>query len=84
MWSLYNIVCGVMKNSCRSKVMALSNKRPWLSPSRERGLSMDSGVTEYTWGIDGTQWAFDDLWWVNAFIDDIFASVMASNTIDEL
>ena len=45
---------------------------------------MGSDVTECTWAINATQWVFNDVWWVNAFTDDIFASVMASNTVNGL
>ena len=52
--------------------------------SWERGFSMGSNVTECTWAINATQRVLDDLLWVNAFTNDIFASVMASNTVNGL
>ena len=52
--------------------------------SWEKGFSNGSGVTECTCAINATQRLFNDLWWVNALTDDIFASVMASNTVDGL
>ena len=75
---------GLMKNPCRSKVMAFSNKCLLLL-SWERGFSMGSRIIECSWAINATR-VFDDLWWVNAFTDDniIFASVMASNTVNGL
>ena len=72
---------GVEKNPCRSKVMAFSNKCLLFLFSWERGFSMGSSVTECTWAINATQRVFDDLLWVNAFTNDIFASVKASNTV---
>ena len=52
--------------------------------SWERGFSMGSSITEYTWEITATQWVSNDLLWVNAFTNDIFASVMAFNTVNGL
>ena len=49
-----------------------------------KGFLMGNSVAECTWAIDATQWAFDDHWWVNAFTDDIFASIMASNIVNGL
>ena len=45
---------------------------------------MGSSVIECTWAINTTQQMFDNLLWVNAFTKDIFASVMASNTVNGL
>ena len=47
-------------------------------------FSMGSSVIECTWAINATQRVFDDLLWVNAFTNNIFASVMASNTVNGL
>ena len=43
-----SVICGVVKNPCRSKVMVFSNKRLLFLFSWERGFSMGSSVTEYT------------------------------------
>ena len=63
--------------------MALSNKRLLLSFLWEKGFSMDSGTVLQNvfepWTLHN-----DDLWWVYAFTDDIFASVMSFNIIDKL
>ena len=75
---------GVVKNPCHSKVMAFSNKCLLFLFLWERGFLMGSSVTEYTWAINATQRVFDDLLWVNAFTNDIFASIMASNIVNEL
>ena len=75
---------GVVKNSCCSKVMAFSNKWLLFLFLWERGFLMGSSVTECTWAINTTQWVFDDLLWVNALTNDIFASIMASNTVNGL
>ena len=76
---------GVVENPCHSKVMAFSNKCVLLLFSWERGFSMGSSVTECTWAINTTQWVwFDDLLWVNAFTNDIFGCVMASNAVNGL
>ena len=75
---------GIGKNTCRSKVMAFSNKRLLILFSWGRGFSMASGVTECTWAINVTQQVFDDLLWVNAFTNDIFDGVMASNIVNGL
>ena len=64
--------------------MAYSNKCLMLYSSWERQFLMGSGVTECTWAIDSTQRVFDNLWWVNAFTDDISTSVMVSNTVNGL
>ena len=45
---------------------------------------MGNSVTECTWAINATHRVFDDLWWANAFTDDIIASVMASITVKGL
>ena len=47
-----------------------------------RGILMGCSVTECTWAINAAQQVLNDFWWVNAFIDDIFASIMTSNTVD--
>ena len=39
---------------------------------------------ECTWAINTKKWVFYDLLWVNAFTNDIFARVMASNTVNGL
>ena len=46
---------GVVKNSCRLKVITFSNKCLLLLVSWERGFSMGSGVTECTSAIGATQ-----------------------------
>ena len=46
-----------------------------------KGFLMGNSVTECTWAINTTQRIFDDLLWVNAFTNDIFARVKACNTV---
>ena len=78
-YSPYDVKLGVVKNPCRLKVNKCLLLFSW-----ERGFSMGSSVTKCTWAIKTTQQVFDDVLWVNAFTNDIFAGVMASNTLNGL
>ena len=79
-----SVICGGSKNPCRSKVMAFSNKRVLFLFSWEREFSMGSSVTECPWATNATWRVLDNLLWVNAFTNDIFAGVMVSNTVNGL
>ena len=68
---------GIVENPCCSKVMVFLIHTYC-------GFLMDSSVTECTGAVNATQSVFNNLLWVIAFTNDIFVSVMASNTVNGL